>query len=415
MSKTPRPLNRRLRASLDQDHLRKILGLLYTPDGKPSPALKKSIDHFKDRFKEVVKNVEAGEGSKAGRPSSSMTTTPEGCILTVQCQMESGSSDTDDARRYLEAVEARLLTPTMSKTGFNLVRDRAPELSMLSSRSNGCVGAELELKGGKMVLTAAMVFHHPGDKYVLAKEDTAFPSGEVALSDGSTAVFRDDVQFLTLTKNLYLAGTGYPRVLAIGQKTTEAASQAHLVFEAANSSRATFDSLIALMGRMGIRALPSNLRDPQDPVIKKRLNKVQDQLGRMAITFVMGLMGHPRIVADRPKPDRFEADLDALLFGARVRLEVVVEADPDSSAPLQLRLEGNLTDPSIGRFARPFSISQAFWRSKEDVDLLSAGAAKKILDHCAPSLEKAVALFLEEGEGALSRAEMYTNLVPGNG
>lgn len=402
-----RPLARR--ASVDQDLLAQVLSKTFNPDGSMSPVLQKCIAHFKDRFKEVVKGMEASSLGKASRPKTQTTTSNKGCDVVLEVEWTGPFLDEDVQiwKNMLKPKVYRLLTPTMKSTGFfDLTKDRLlPDIETLSKTPFGEVGAELTLVGNKtLFLTAAMTFHHPADKYVLTEADTAFPDLEFHLSDGTSVRFKSERRSFLARKSEYILGSGNTQMSLVFPKTTEATAQAHLLSEAARGRGMTYDALKTLIKRLGMKPSELKMEDP-DESQKADLDRIQIQLGVKVYEHIRAGLNLRTDQLSRPRPERWLSDCSVVMSGTPVFVEVQVDIDPDAFQIMSVRIEGELTEPQYRNLNVRDLVFVYGKRPKEVINAADPQAASKLFDAFREDLDTGIEKFIAGIEHRKERAD----------
>jgi hypothetical protein len=171
----------------------------FLDDGTPSATHKKCLEHFKDRFRDAIRDLVRYNGGRATKNATyTLTHSPAGACLEAQVRVEgSGMTRSDVAFAYDSAQ--RLATPFMREAGFQvtyLTSQHQPVLNgewekLMMREGEGLIAAEAWAEDAlseenraegleDVVVRAVMVFHHPTDHLVqeaLAAEASGWPEG----------------------------------------------------------------------------------------------------------------------------------------------------------------------------------------------------------------------------------------------
>jgi hypothetical protein len=256
--------------AIDSDLLVLRLNALFDDGGKPNPALKKCLSHFKDRFKEVTETIRGRLLAKAGKPSTVTETTPSGSrvLLTVKFTDAVGTNTLQRERQIpVEALNdgglpIRLVTPTMKAQGAKLSRDPAegvgPGWGQLLSREVGpLVSVDLTGERGEYTLRAAFLFHHPEDD-AASRASTAvateepLPADEARWFRGGVLLIKGVNLRLVDTAHGYVGakGSGHPNVSIRAVDKYDAGVKS--LIEAASSKSASYEGLKSLAKRLNL-------------------------------------------------------------------------------------------------------------------------------------------------------------------
>lgn len=367
------------RAASSDEALLASLSQLFGEDGKPSPLLKTCLAHFKDRFREVVKLLRA-----TAKPQVLTETSGSGSRVLMSVALPPGAE-------IAHGVIKRLITPTMTKAGFQLAARPwglgASWGSELSREDQPTVSVSLE--PGE--LKAALLFHHPEDDRARAARNKAQTYDalpvheEVSLRDGSVLVAEKSV-FRILKEEVLFKASGDP-LFQTGveiQLKDQYDPLGWNLLEAAQSSRATSAQLVQLAERAGARVKETQVRvkggDPlweEVPGPEWLLEPLKANLKRLGYSPIQesknrSLNARGFVVTDD------EGEI-------RIRVERLVTWSPSSGGVLltlhvMVTVRGPYGDPVLNW--NPLHVEL-----KEPVDLTDRAALAKLAQELMPKFE----------------------------